>query len=108
MAAVLGLINSLPLGVTADLADEEVESLAGMDDRRLVLVEGQAPWRQPFGEPCLELLGLPLAVTGDDEESRPGESHPRPLAEPCVNVSVYTAPIAQPSGRRPNRQCANR
>ena len=47
--------QQLAVGVTADLAGEEVESLAGMDDRRLVLVEDQAPWRQPFGEPRLYL-----------------------------------------------------
>src|ERR1039458_5187039 len=28
--------------------------------------------------------------------SRPGEFHPKPLAEPCVNLSIYTAPIIQP------------
>jgi hypothetical protein len=29
--------------------------------------------------------------------SRPRELPPRPLAEPCVNVSVHTAPIIEPS-----------
>ena len=28
--------------------------------------------------------------------SRPEEFHPKPLAEPCVNLSIYTAPIIQP------------
>jgi hypothetical protein len=27
--------------------------------------------------------------------SRPGESHPQPLAERCVNLSIHTAPIKQ-------------
>jgi hypothetical protein len=27
--------------------------------------------------------------------SRPGESHPRPLSERCVNLSTHTAPIKQ-------------
>ncbi len=27
--------------------------------------------------------------------SGPGESHPRALPEPCVNVSAHTAPITQ-------------
>ncbi len=36
-----------------------------------------------------------------DGESRPGEFHPRPLAERCVNLSTHTAPIRQtrPSSR---------
>src|SRR6266498_722954 len=42
------------------------------------------------------------------EESRRGESHPPPLAEPDLNLSAHPAPIAQPSGRAPSRQCANR
>ncbi len=31
-----------------------------------------------------------------DEVSRPGESHPRALAEPYVNLSAHTAPLIQP------------
>jgi hypothetical protein len=42
------------------------------------------------------------------QESRRRESHPPPLAEPGVSLSAHRAPIAQPSGRAPNRQCANR
>jgi 3-oxoacyl-[acyl-carrier protein] reductase len=41
---------------------------------------------------------------GHVEESRRGESHPPPLAEPCGSLSAYTAPIVQPSGLRPKRQ----
>src|SRR3954468_9820798 len=47
------------------------------------------------------------AVHEDDEVSRRRESHPPPLAEPCGSLSAHTAPIAQPSGLRPNRQWAN-
>ena len=39
--------------------------------------------------------------------SRRGESHPPALAEPDVNLSIHPAPIVQPSGRTPKRQCAN-
>src|ERR1700733_4630999 len=28
--------------------------------------------------------------------SRPGESHPEPLTEPCLNLSIYTALVVQP------------
>ncbi len=35
---------------------------------------------------------------GEDEEmaSRPGESHPQALLEPCLNLSVHTAPDVRP------------
>jgi hypothetical protein len=38
---------------------------------------------------------LPHAETGT-LVSRPRELPPRPLAEPCVNLSVHTAPITRP------------
>jgi hypothetical protein len=44
----------------------------------------------------------------DGEESGRGESHPPALAEPCVNLSAHPAPITQPYGHAPSRQCANR
>jgi hypothetical protein len=43
-----------------------------------------------------------------DVVSRRRESHPPALAEPGVNLSAHRAPIVQPSGRMPQRQCANR
>jgi len=52
--------------VTADVEPEEVEALAEVDDLRLVLVEGQAPGRQPLREPRLNLFGLLLAVAEHD------------------------------------------
>ena len=53
-------------------------------------------------------LGTLLRRTTNAEESRRGESHPPALAEPGVSVSAHRAPIAQPPGRSPNRQCAKR
>jgi hypothetical protein len=45
---------------------------------------------------------------GDSYEvSRRRESHPPPLSEPCVTVSRYTAPIAEPVGMAPCFQWAN-
>jgi fatty-acyl-CoA synthase len=46
-------------------------------------------------------------AVADVQESRRGEFHPPPLAEPGVSLSAHRAPIAQPSGRT-SRQCANR
>ena len=34
---------------------------------------------------------LSLTVNRDEESSRPGESHPEALTEPCVNLSAHTA-----------------
>jgi DNA-binding NarL/FixJ family response regulator len=49
-------------------------------------------------------LRMILEAQPDLQESRRGESHPPPLAEPCLNLSAYTAPIVQPPGLRPKRQ----
>jgi hypothetical protein len=48
---------------------------------------------------ALVLEGAPETL--NQEESRPGESHPQALAEPYVNVSAHTAPIIQPPVERP-------
>ena len=56
----------------------------------------------------LGLLGLLAGGAQDHQVSRRGESHPPALAEPGVNLSAHRAPIVQPSGRTPQRQCANR
>ena len=32
--------------------------------------------------------------------SRPRESHPEPLTEPCVNLSIYTALVVRPCSRK--------
>jgi transposase-like protein len=42
-----------------------------------------------------------------DQASSQGESHPPALSEPCVNLSIYTAPITRSCGRTPNCQWAN-
>ena len=65
MAALDGLISSLR-AVAADVEPEEVKALAEVDDPRLVLVEGQAPGRQPLRQPRLDLDGLLLAVAEHD------------------------------------------
>ncbi len=41
----------------------------------------------------VEINGLVCSFA--ERESRPGESHPEPLAEPYVKLSPHTAPIAQ-------------
>jgi hypothetical protein len=68
-------------------------------------IDPQQRWHP---HPPVGLLGPRAAGAQHDEESRRRESHPPPLAEPGVSLSAHRAPIAQPSGRAPNRQCANR
>jgi len=41
------------------------------------------------------------------EVSRRRESHPPPLAEPCVKLALHTAPTVEPVGIAPCRQWAN-
>ena len=103
-AALLGLISSFWLRYRRTCEAQELEAFFEVDNLRLVLVEGQAPGRQPVGQPLFDLFGLFPAVAHRYQESRRGESHPPPLAEPCGSLSAYTAPIVQPAGLRPNRQ----
>jgi hypothetical protein len=43
-----------------------------------------------------------------DQASSRGEFHPPALSEPCVNLSIHTAPITRSHGRKPSCQWANR
>jgi hypothetical protein len=47
-----------------------------------------------------------LRILGEWWVSRPGESHPEPLSEPCLNVSAHTAPAMEPR-RTPICQCVH-
>ena len=49
--------------VAADVEPEKVAPLIEVRDPGLRIVEGQAPGRQPLGQPSLDLLRLLLAVT---------------------------------------------
>jgi hypothetical protein len=89
---------------------EEVETLLATGephDPGLVGMQLQSQRRKDRRHPSQRLFGARPASAEHDEESRRGESHPPPLAEPCVNLSAYTAPIVQPPGFKPMRQWAN-
>ena len=105
MAALLGMISSLPL-VAADVEPEEVETRLETDDRVLSSLKA-SPRGASHSEPRLDLLGLLARVAERDKVSGRGESHPPALAEPDLNLSTHPAPIAQPSRPAPSRQCAN-
>jgi hypothetical protein len=68
------------------------------DGLRIGVNSGGCYGRPPFL--CARLPTLKVAP-GDRSAmiwvSRPEEFHPKPLAEPCVNLSIYTAPIIQPN-----------
>ena len=54
----------------------------------------------------LESLGFLSVFKAYHKVSRPGESHPEPLSEPCLNVSAHTPPTMEPR-RTPTCQCAH-
>src|SRR3954447_12454006 len=62
-----------------------------------------------YGERLAKLGAVPsIGSVGDSfKVSSPGGLHPRALSEPCVKVSLHTAPTVEPVGRAPCRQCAN-
>src|SRR6266511_1816864 len=80
---------------------------AELDKPGLIRVQLQVELREPLAKVSQEPLCITEVLEPDHEESRRGESHPPPLAEPCVNLSAYTAPIVQPPGFKPMRQWAN-
>jgi hypothetical protein len=75
-----------------------------LDQARLARVQFQGELRKPLAKVRQEPLRVALMLKARDEESRRGESHPPPLAEPDLNLSAHPAPIVQPSGLRPIRQ----
>ena len=74
---------------------------AELDEACLVGVQLKRELGQPLPEVVEKLVRIRLALAANDEVSRPGESHPRALAELYVNVSAHTAPIIQPPASPP-------
>ena len=62
----------------------------------LGLVEFKPVAAQPFTQNVKQALGAPAVLKGEHKSSRPGESHPEALTEPCLNLSAHTAPPMQP------------
>src|SRR5450759_4022054 len=79
---------------------------AELDPPRLVRMKLQPELRQPFPEFPEKPLGLGPVLEPHHKVSRPGESHPEPLAEPYWNVSAHTASAMEPR-RTPICQCAH-
>ena len=74
---------------------------AELDEARLVGVQIKRELAQALLEVAEKLFCIFLALATNDEVSRPGESHPRALAELYVNVSAHTAPIIHPPASPP-------
>ena len=70
---------------------------AELDAAGLVRVEGQTEPIQSRLKIDHKALRVCLMLESDHESSRPGESHPGALSEPCVNLSAHTALPMQPS-----------
>src|SRR5487761_1395393 len=85
--------------LAADMKAQEVEPLVDMHHGGLLRRQPQ-PQRSEHGRHLLPqfLRVMPVTRHHYHEVSRPGEFHPRPLAEPAVHVSAQRAPIAQWSG----------
>ena len=67
-----------------------------MDDLRLILVEGQAPGRQPLREPRLDLFGLLLAVAEHNHVvGVPDRDRGPSLGAPGAQAA---SPVADPGG----------
>src|SRR5664279_1386468 len=73
-------------------------------DLRLLRVQLKTQGPEPGSDRIQQVSRLRFGDAMGNKESRRGESHPPPLAEPCGSLSAYTAPIVQPSGLRPKRQ----
>ena len=66
------------------------------------LGRSQISQNQSFG-------GVEIPSTqGPESASRPGESHPQALLEPCMNLSTHTAPDVQPMARTSNDLASSR
>ena len=77
-----------------------VKDLDVVEEGHLGVVSGlKRRTMDQFGFKCSE-EALGNGVSG------PGEFHPQSLAEPDMSLSTHPAPIVQPSGMIPNRQCA--
>src|SRR6266851_3309465 len=81
-----------------DLIDATSPSVLAVRYLRLAGMEFQPDLGQPVSDRRPHLAGLAFGDAVHDQVSRPGEFHPRPLAEPAVHVSAQRAPIAQRSG----------
>src|SRR5438552_17589215 len=70
-------------------------------------MERQLQTSQDDPDPPESFARLRLRLAQQDGVSGREESHLPALSEPCLSLSTHTAPVVQPSGRTPSRQCAN-
>src|SRR5205823_4055170 len=78
-----------------------------LDQPGLALIERQAKLGQSLSECVHQSPCVTFVLGSNDRVSGREESHLPALSEPCLSLSTHTAPIVQPSGRTPSRQCAN-
>jgi len=93
----------LPVRHPIELKPQEAEpslharvKAAESQDTGLLRGNLETELRQPPRQHPIELFGIAAIAKGADKSSRPGESHPRALTEPYVNLSAHTALTVQP------------
>src|ERR1700674_2752943 len=90
----------------AELEAEKRETLSQRRQPTLLLIHHQVKSSELTLESLPRLPRLALRLRQQHQVSRPGESPPEPLSEPCLNVSAHTAPAMEPR-RTPICQCAH-
>jgi hypothetical protein len=85
-----------------DLLDLLIGDFAWRSRPRFIIQSLQARLEKPRPRHCVRSLLQSLAPDRKSiaMSSRSRESHPEPLTEPCVNLSIYTALVIQPHSRK--------
>ena len=89
-------VESLRLAHPA-LAPVHFSEPAKLQEVGLIPVKAGTKPGQPPPNVAEVSLRVPLVLEPDNGSSRPGESHPEALSEPCLNLSAHTAPPMQPA-----------
>src|SRR5215510_2155966 len=72
------------------------------NQRRFLGMNGEAETGKAFRQDVHNPAGVGFALAADDKSSSAGESHPRALSEPDVNLAAHPAPIVQPQAVPPS------
>ena len=85
-----------PMAMVAKVIAQKIKAFrADVNDLRFRRMQGQTIGRHPALNEFQRTSGLVGGSAQDHESSSPGESHPRALTEPDVNLSTHPALIVQ-------------
>jgi hypothetical protein len=102
--ALVGIVRTAAIALLAAVSGMRSSELMELEVGCCRPPEHYSPGLVRYRLASKVIKGQQLGGVADEWESRRGESHPPPLAEPCLNLSAYTAPIVQPPGLSPKRQ----